>query len=158
MKAIFYYWIFSLLTFQMLCPFLAFPPKTPSHIPFSLSLLTNPPTPTSWPWHSHTLGHRAFIGQRASHPIAVWLGHSGLHMQLEPWVPPCVLFGWWFSPWELWGYWLVHIAVPPMGLQTPSAPEVLSLAPSLETACSVQWMAVSHPQYLYISQNTWSYV
>jgi hypothetical protein len=23
-------------------------------------------------------------------------------MQLEPWVPPCVFFGWWFSPWELW--------------------------------------------------------
>jgi hypothetical protein len=22
-------------------------------------------------------------------------------VQLEPWVPPCVLFGWWFSPWEL---------------------------------------------------------
>jgi hypothetical protein len=30
-----------------------------------------------------------------------------------------------------------------MGLQTPSAPWVLSLAPSLETLCSVQWMAVS---------------
>jgi hypothetical protein len=36
---------------------------------------------------------------------------------LEPWVPPCVLFGWWFSPRELWSYWLVHIVVPPMGLQ-----------------------------------------
>jgi hypothetical protein len=24
-------------------------------------------------------------------------------MRLEPWVPPCELFGWWFSPWELWG-------------------------------------------------------
>jgi hypothetical protein len=23
-------------------------------------------------------------------------------MQLEPWVSPCVFFGWWFSPWELW--------------------------------------------------------
>ena len=53
----------------------------------------------------------------------------------------CVLFGWWFIPWELWGYWLVHIVVPivipPMGLQTPSAPWVLSLAPSLGTLCSV---------------------
>ena len=26
--------------------------------------------------------------------------------------------GWWFSPRELWGYWLVHIVVLPMGLQT----------------------------------------
>ena len=30
-----------------------------------------------------------------------------------------------------------------MGLQTPSAPWVLSLAPSLGTLCSIQWMAVS---------------
>jgi hypothetical protein len=38
---------------------------------------------------------------------------------------------------------MVHIVVPPMGLQSPSAPGVLSLAPSLGTLCSVQWMAVS---------------
>ena len=41
------------------------------------------------------------------------------------------------------GNWLVHIAVPPMGLQTPSSPWVLSLAPSLGTLCSNQWMTVS---------------
>jgi hypothetical protein len=64
------------------------------------------------------LGHRAFIGERASSPIDDLLGHPLLHMQLEP----CVLFGWYFSPWKLWGYWLVHIVVPPMGLQIPSAP------------------------------------
>jgi hypothetical protein len=28
------------------------------------------------------------------------------------------------------GYWLVHIVVPPKGLQTPLAPWVLPLAPS----------------------------
>jgi hypothetical protein len=48
-----------------------------------------------------------------------------------------------FSSKELWGYWLVHIVVPPMGLQTPSAPWVLCLAPSLGTLCSAQWMIVS---------------
>ena len=48
-----------------------------------------------------------------------------------------------FSSKEIWGCWLVHIVVPPMGLQTPLAPWVLSLAPSLGTLCSVQWMAVS---------------
>jgi hypothetical protein len=58
-------------------------------------------------------------------------------MQLETWVPPCVPFGWWFSLWELWGYWLVHIFFPPMGLQTPSASWVLSLVPPLGTQCSV---------------------
>jgi hypothetical protein len=91
------------------------------------------------PWHSPTLEHRAFTGQRASPPIDVRLGHPLLHMQLEPWVPPCVLFGWWLSSWELWGYWLVHIVVLPMGLQTPSAPWVLSLAPSLGILYSIQW-------------------
>ena len=63
-------------------------------------------------------------------------------MQLEPWVPPCVLFGWCFRPWEFGGYLLVHIVVPPMGLQAPSAPWVLSLSPPLEILCSVQWMVV----------------
>ena len=81
-------------------------PPTPSLLP----LLTKPPTPASWPWHSPTLGHWAFTGPRASPPIDDRLGHSLLHMQLEPWVPPRVLFGWWFR--ELWEYWLVHI-VPP---------------------------------------------
>ena len=81
----------------------------------------------------------------ASPHIDERLGHPLLH-KLEPCVPPCVFFDWWFSqgdPWEVWGYWLFHIVVPPMGLQTPSAPWVLSLAPSLGTLCSVQWMAVS---------------
>jgi hypothetical protein len=53
-----------------------------------------------------------------------------------------VFFNWWFSSKELSGYWLVHIDVHPMGHQTPSAPWVLSLAPSLGTLCSVQWMIV----------------
>jgi hypothetical protein len=41
------------------------------------------------------------------------------------------------------GYWVVHIVVPPMGLQTPSTPWVLSLAPPLEVLYSVQWLAES---------------
>jgi hypothetical protein len=88
----------------MLSPFLVSSPKTPYLLP--LPLLTNPPTPASWSWHSSTLVHRTFIGPRAFPPIDDWQGHPLLHMQLEPWVPPCVFFGWWFSPRELWGYWL----------------------------------------------------
>jgi hypothetical protein len=41
------------------------------------------------------------------------------------------------------GYWLVHIVVPPIGLQTPLAPWVFSLAPLLGTVCSTQYMTVS---------------
>jgi hypothetical protein len=63
-------------------------------------------TPTSLPWHSPTLGHLAFTGTRAS-PIDARQCHPLLHMQLEPWVPPCVLFGWWFSPRELWDICLI---------------------------------------------------
>jgi hypothetical protein len=130
---------FLYLHFKCYPPFLVSPPKTPNLLP-----PPNPPTPASWPWHSPTLGHRTFTGPRASPSIDGRLGHPLLHMQQEPWVLPCILFGWWFSPWKLWGYWLVHIVVPPMGLQIPSsAPWVLSLAPTLGTLCSVQWLDVS---------------
>jgi hypothetical protein len=75
------------------------------------------------------LGHWAFSGLRASPPTDVQEGHHLLleTMQLEPWVPPGVLFSWW-SLWELWRHWLLHIVVPPTGLQDPSASSVLSLA------------------------------
>jgi hypothetical protein len=127
----------------MLSSFFVFPPKK-NPIPSPLSLLTNQHTPISLYWHPlAALGHKAFTGPRASPPIDVQQGHPLLHIQLEPWVPPCVLFGWWFNPWELWGYWLVFIFYPPMWLQTPSAPWVLSLTLPLVTLSSVQWMAES---------------
>ena len=84
-----------------------------------------------------------FIGNHQSADSSLVHNHSGLghpllQIQLEPPVPPCVFFDWWFSSKELWVYWLVHIDVPPMELQTPSAPWILSLAPSFGTLCSVQ--------------------
>jgi hypothetical protein len=83
--------------------------------PPSASMRVLPPTTPAYPlWHSPTLGHQAFTGPRASPPIDALQGHPLLHMRLEPWVPPCVLFGWWFSLWELWGNWLIHIVVPSM--------------------------------------------
>jgi hypothetical protein len=78
--------------------------------PFPYSPYPVPPPLAHQPTHSHflalafpTLRHRAFIGQRASPRIDIRLGHPLIHMQLEPWVPPCVPFGWWFSFWEFWG-------------------------------------------------------
>jgi hypothetical protein len=85
----------------------------PTHTPTP----THPPTPTSSPLLSSTLGNHAFTGPRASPPIDAQQVHPLLHMQLEPWGPPCILFGWWFSPWKLWGIWLVDIVLL-MGLQT----------------------------------------
>jgi hypothetical protein len=87
-------------------------PKDPYTLP-PPALLLNPPTTASLHWHSPVLGHMIFTRPRASPPIDGLLGHPLLHMQLET---------------QLWegGYWLVHIVVPPIGLQTPLAPWVLS--------------------------------
>ena len=85
-------------------------------------LLLDPGVPLYW-------GIQSLQDQGASLPNDGQLGHLLLHMHLETRA--------------LGGYWLVHIVVPPMGLQTPSAPWVLSLAPSLGTLCSLQWMAVN---------------
>jgi hypothetical protein len=109
-----------------LIPFPSFPsenPLSPLHLPASMRIVTHPPTSASLPWYSPTLGHQAFTGPRDSPPIDDQQGYLLLHMWLEPWVPPWVLFCW-FSPWELRevGVWLVDIVVLPMGLQTPSAP------------------------------------
>jgi hypothetical protein len=81
-------------------------PLQKSLIQFPLSspmrVLYHPPTPVFLPWHSPTLGHRTFTGPKAFPPTDVQQGHSLPHMQPEPWVPPCIFFGWWSSPWELW--------------------------------------------------------
>jgi hypothetical protein len=100
-------------------------------IPFPVPPLTNPPTPVSWICHPPTQEHRAFTGPRTFLLIDDQLNHILLLMQLEPRVPPCELFAWWFTCWELLGYWLVHIFLHPMGLQKLSDPWVLSLAPLL---------------------------
>jgi hypothetical protein len=67
--------------------------------------LFHPPPPAHPPNHSHFSAlafpwHRAFTRPRASPPIDVREDHPLLHMWMEPWVPPCVLLGWWFSPRE----------------------------------------------------------
>ena len=101
----------------MLSTFLVSPPKIP--YPFSPSPAPQIINSHSWSWHSPTLGRRNLTGPRASPPIDDWLGHPLLHIHLEPQVPPCVFFHWWFRSKKLRGYWLIHIDVPPMGLQNP---------------------------------------
>jgi hypothetical protein len=64
-------------------------------------------------------------------------------MQLEQWVPPYILFHWWFSPRELWEVRLVDIVLLPMWLQSPSALSVLPLTLPLGYQCSVRWWAIS---------------
>jgi hypothetical protein len=112
----------------MLSPF-PISPEASSPIPpppASMRVCQHPPA-HFWPPHSHssTLGHWTFTGPRTFCPINVWKGHPMLHIYLEPWVPPCIFFGWYFRVWELWEYWLVDIVLP-MKLQTSSAPSAYS--------------------------------
>jgi hypothetical protein len=125
-----------LFTFQMISHFLISPLK----ITYSLTspLITNPHTPTSFSWHSPTLGHRAFTGTRASPPIGNWQDHPLLHMGLEPCVfhvyslvaglvpGSCGGTGWFILLFLLWG------CKPLQLLQS------FLLTPPLGTLCLVQ--------------------
>jgi hypothetical protein len=96
-------------------------PKVPHMLPHPLP---HPLTPTSWPWRSPVLRQIKFA----------W--------------PMGLSFHWWLTrpssdsyaarDTSSGGYWLVHIVVPPIGLQIPSAPWVLSLAPPLGALWSIQ--------------------
>jgi hypothetical protein len=83
-----------------------------------------PPTHTSLPTHSHFLAlafpctgaYTVCVSNGPLFPVMADsdMYHLLIHMQLESRAP---------------GYWLVHNVVPPIGLQIPLAPWVLSLAP-----------------------------
>ena len=107
----------------MLSPFLVSSPKIPYPTPLILLLWgcssTYPPTPTFLAQNSPTPGHPAFITPRASLLIDARQGHPLLHMLLEPWVASCVLFGWWFSLWELWEVLVGWYYCPSYGAANP---------------------------------------
>jgi hypothetical protein len=94
-------------------------PKVPHTLP--PTHFPTHPFPFFWPWRSPVLGNIKFAC-----PMGLsfqWWDHLLIHMQLESRAP---------------GYWLVHNVVPPIGLQTPLAPWVLSLAPPLGALWSIQ--------------------
>jgi hypothetical protein len=97
--------VIFLVTLQLLSPLPCFLSANPlSHPPLPLPLWGC--SPTHFPsllQHLPMLGHQTSTGPTASPPIDAQQGHPLLHMQLEPRVRPCEIFGWWFSPWELLG-------------------------------------------------------
>jgi hypothetical protein len=101
-----FYYIFSSITFPMLSQKSRIPPP---HFPTHPLPLFGPGVPLYW-------GIYSLHVQWASLSSDGRLGHLLIHMQLESRAP---------------GYWLVHNVVPPIGLQIPLAPWVLSLAPPL---------------------------
>jgi hypothetical protein len=110
----FFYWVFSSFTFSMLSQ------KSPIPSP----PLHYPPSPTSWPWHSPVLRHIKF-----ARPM-------GLSFHWWPARPSSDTYA--ARDMSSRGYWLVHIIVPPIGLQIPLAPWILSLAPPLGALWSIQ--------------------
>ena len=98
-------------------------PKSPPYLPHPLPY---PPTPTSWPWHSPVLSHIKFARPK------------GLSSQWWLIRPSCDTYAARDTSSGGRGYWLVHIVVPPIGLQIPSAPWVLSLVPPLGDLWSIQ--------------------
>jgi hypothetical protein len=75
-----------------------------SPIPFPPPL-PYPPTPTSWPWHSPLLRHIKF-----ARPMDLSFHWWPTKPSSDPYAARDTSSG---------GYWLVHIVVPPIGLQTP---------------------------------------
>jgi hypothetical protein len=131
----------------MLSHFLVPTLKTP--IPYPLPLLNNPPTPASLSWHSPTLGPWAFTGPRASPLIDVQQGHTLIHMCLKPWVPAYVLFGWWFSHWELWWVLFGSYCCSSYGPAKPFS----SLCPfSSSSIGSVKWLRASSSRFVRLWQ------
>jgi len=112
--SVFFYWIFFICIPNVIS-FPGFLSINPHPIPPHSSFIrvfphpsTHPLPPVSLSWYSPTLRHWTLTWPRTSPPIDARQGHPLLHMQLEPWVYPCVLFEWWFSLWELWGFgWLI---------------------------------------------------
>jgi hypothetical protein len=108
--------------------------------PASMRVLPYPPT------HS-CLPALAFSYSGASNTLRPLLPlmFNKVNMWPAPWVPLCVFFGWWSSPWKLWGSGLFDTVTPSMGLQTPSAPSVPSPTPPSGTPILSSMVGCGHP-------------
>jgi hypothetical protein len=149
---IFFIYISNVITF----PGLPSPGNPLSHTPSPCFYEGTPPlTHPLLPPHLSIPQHWGIKPPQDQGPLLPLMPNNPLlHMQLEPWVPPCVLFGWWFSLWELLGVWLVNIVVLPMGLQIPSAPSVLSLIPPWGPhAQSNSWLQTSTSVFVRVWQS-----
>jgi hypothetical protein len=77
-----------------------FPSRTPYPIPSSYASMRVLPIP---PTHSYL--HWGIESSHHQGPLFPLMPDKAilLDMWLEPWVPPCVFFGWWLSPWSSGG-------------------------------------------------------
>jgi len=132
----YFYCIFYVFIFQMRSPY-PVPPSPISPPSSSMRMLPLPPT------HSYfNILVFPYNGKMSLHRTKGFSSYwfetmaSSAICELESRVTSCVLFGWWFSPWEFFGGRgkVVDMVVLPRGLQSPSAPSVLSQTPPLESS------------------------
>jgi hypothetical protein len=137
--------IIYLFTFQMIFAFLATPPQLPipsflSPCPFPLwgCSSTHLPTPACLTAPTSPYAGASSLHRTKGLPFQ-WcqIRQSSATYVSRAMIPLCILFGWWFSLWEVWVVWLVDIVLP-MGLQSPWAPSALPLALPLGPLVSVQ--------------------
>jgi hypothetical protein len=110
--------------FQMISPFWVSPPQTPHPIPPSLCLYESAP-PTTQPLLPHHSSIPLCWGIKPPQDKDLpshWcqIRPSSATYAAGAISPSKFLFGWWFSPWELWVVWLVDTVLL-MGLHSPSA-------------------------------------
>jgi hypothetical protein len=102
--------------------------KVPHTLPY-------PPNYTSWPWHSPVLRHK-----KSARPMGLSFQWWPTRSSSDRYAPRDTSSGGWGVG---WGYWLVHIVVPSIGLQIPPAPWVHPPAPPLWALWSIQELTVS---------------
>jgi hypothetical protein len=135
----------------MLSPFLISPLKIPYPIPpppASMRVVPPPIHSIPLPYSGIPL-HWGIKSSQNQEPLLPLMSHKAILYYIFGWRHG-FLFGWWFSPWELWGVWLVDIVVPPMKLQTPSASSVLSLTLPLGNPMLSTMVGCKNP-LLYLS-------
>jgi hypothetical protein len=78
-----------------------------------------------------------------------------IHTWPEPWVPLCVLFGWWSSPRELQGVWQLTLLLP-HGAANHLSSFSLFYNSSIGDPILSPMVGCKHPP-LYLSEVGWSY-
>jgi hypothetical protein len=117
-------WVCSLTVLQLFVSFFFlifkiryFPYSHFQCYPTILPTLPYPPTPTSWPWRTPVLRHIKFAT-----PMGLSFHRWPIRPSSDTYAARDKSSG---------GYWLVHIAVPPIRLQIPLATWLLYLPPPL---------------------------
>jgi hypothetical protein len=114
----FFYWIFSLFTFQMFSPFQECPLETPYSKPLPASMRVLPPTHPSLPALAFPYT-RALNTFRPKGHSSQWYVAILCHICCQRHGSLYVYSGWLSSPRELWELWPIDMLLPLMTIFSP---------------------------------------